>query len=127
MSRRSQAALLAALLIAWGGVSASAETLRCQSVNGNINCAGSGAASCQTIDGKTVCVSSGGGIVQSFGNHTPSTDPDDPTGFDDEDFGKSNPGPPGKGRHGRADHTIVLDRTGKSLHLRTEPLSIDGD
>jgi hypothetical protein len=63
----------AGLSIMWCGVSASAETLRCQSVNGNLNCAGSSGASCQTIDGKTVCVSRHGDIVQSFGR---SSSPD---------------------------------------------------
>ena len=53
MSRCSRAATFAVLSILWCGVSASAETLRCQSVNGNLNCAGSGGVSCQTVNGKT--------------------------------------------------------------------------
>jgi hypothetical protein len=64
MSRR---VMLAALSLLWCGVSASAETLRCQSVNGNLNCAGSGGVSCQTVDGKKTCVSGHGDVVQSFG------------------------------------------------------------
>jgi hypothetical protein len=72
MSRCSRAATFAALSILWCGVSASAETMRCQSVNGNVNCAGSGGVSCQTVNGKKVCTSGHGGVVQSFGGDTPS-------------------------------------------------------
>lgn len=72
MFRCSRAATLAAISILWCGVSASAETMRCQSVNGNVNCAGSSGVSCQTVNGKKVCVSGGGGVVQSFGGGAPS-------------------------------------------------------
>jgi hypothetical protein len=68
MSRCSRAVMLAGLSVLWCGVSASAETLRCRSVNGNVNCAGSGSVSCQTINGKTVCVGDRGAVMQSFGN-----------------------------------------------------------
>jgi hypothetical protein len=61
------AALIAAVLLC-GGALASADTLRCQSVNGNLNCSGSGGISCQSVDGRKVCVSGHGGVVQSFGN-----------------------------------------------------------
>jgi hypothetical protein len=105
MSRSSRAALLAAVSIVWGGVSASAETLRCQSINGNLNCAGSRGVSCQTVDGRKVCVSGGGDVVQSFGGHAPADDLNDPTGIDDRDPGKPDPAPPAKGRHGRGGHT----------------------
>ncbi|MGE4047858.1 MAG: hypothetical protein AB7F35_23555 [Acetobacteraceae bacterium] len=44
-----------------------AESMRCQSVNGNVNCSGSGAVSCQTINGQRTCVSGGGAVMQSFG------------------------------------------------------------
>ena len=74
MSRCSRTATLAALSILWCGASASADTLRCQSVNGNLNCAGSGGVSCQTVDGKKVCVSGHGDVVQSFGNGKSSGD-----------------------------------------------------
>ena len=73
----------AGLSIMWCGVSVSAETLRCQSINGNLNCAGSSGASCQTIDGKTVCISRHGDIVQSFGrNLSPDTSDDSTKGSD---------------------------------------------
>jgi hypothetical protein len=68
MSRCSRTLAFAAVTIVWGGLSAHAETLRCQSINGNLNCAGSSGVSCQTINGKTVCLSGHGDVVQSFGN-----------------------------------------------------------
>ena len=68
MSRCSRTFALAAVTIVWGGLSAHAETMRCQSINGNLNCAGSSGVSCQTINGRTVCVSGHGDVVQSFGN-----------------------------------------------------------
>ena len=74
MSRCSRTATFAALSILWCGVSASAETLRCQSVNGNLNCAGSGGVSCQTVNGKKVCTSGHGDVVQSFGSGKSSRD-----------------------------------------------------
>jgi hypothetical protein len=89
MSRYSRAATFAALSILWFGVSASADTLRCQSVNGNLNCAGPGGVSCQTIDGKKVCVSGHGDVVQSFGKGTTSAPPDD--GADDEGLDNAPP------------------------------------
>jgi hypothetical protein len=73
MSRRSRTIACAALSLLWCGVAASAETLRCQSVNGNLNCVGSGGVSCQTVNGKTVCASGRGDVVQSFGGN-PSFD-----------------------------------------------------
>lgn len=71
MSRCSRAATFAVLSILWCGVSASAETMRCQSVNGNVNCVGSNGVSCQTVNGKKVCISGHGGVVQSFGSSAP--------------------------------------------------------
>jgi hypothetical protein len=68
MSTCLRSIMFAGLSIIWCGLSASAETLRCQSINGNLNCAGSSGASCQTVDGKTVCSSAHGDVVQSFGN-----------------------------------------------------------
>jgi hypothetical protein len=61
---------------------AHAETMRCQYVGGNVNCASPSGASCQTINGQTRCVSGGGGIVQSFhdrssGQSVPAEEPDD--------------------------------------------------
>ncbi len=116
MSRSSRAACFAVLSIVWGGVSASAETLRCQSVNGNVNCAGSQGYACQTIDGKKVCTGNGGGVVQSFGNHAPADDPDD-----HDDAGPER-APAARGRHG---HKLLIERTGQALHLRTDSLSVD--
>jgi len=68
MARCSAAVLFSGLSVLLCDVSASAATLRCRSVNGNLNCAGSGGASCQSVDGRTVCVSGDGAVVQSFGN-----------------------------------------------------------
>jgi hypothetical protein len=81
------AAILAVLTILWGGVSAFADTLRCQSSNGNLNCAGSNGVSCQTINGHKTCISGHGDVVQTFGgpadgpadrwqNHHAKTDSD---------------------------------------------------
>ena len=63
-------ALAFALVLA--AASASGETLRCRSVNGNTTCSGSGAVSCQTVNGRTVCVGGHGAAVQSFGGGTPA-------------------------------------------------------
>ncbi len=136
MFSRSSAAVFTALSILLCGISASAETLRCQSVNGNVNCAGSGAISCQTIDSKKVCVSGHGDVVQSFGDGT-STDSDLGNGGDDlgtgaDDAGNDNP-PPGptlQQRFERQDspgRTLLLQRQGSELHLRSDWLSIDRD
>jgi hypothetical protein len=123
MSRRLHTATFTALSILLIGVSASAETLRCQSVNGNLNCAGSGGVSCQTVDGKKVCVSGHGDVVQSFGNEKPDAGTDQ--GSDDE---SSDPSTEQRTEprqsHGR---TFILQRDGTSLHLRTDRLSIDRD
>ena len=115
----SRAATFAVLSLVWGGVPASAETMRCQSVNGNLNCAGSGGVSCQTVNGQKVCVSGHGGVVQSFGKTNP---PPDDAGDDMDDA------PPAKERlqrqnfHGR---TLLLDRDGSKMHLRTDWLPVD--
>jgi hypothetical protein len=133
MTRCSRAAAFAALSILWCGVSASAETLRCQSVNGNLNCAGSEGVSCQTINGKKVCVSGHGGVVQSFGNAQSPDSSDDEAGaegLDDPAPGRAMPapGPDAKEKSTRHDpdrHTLLLERDGSRLHLRTDRLSID--
>jgi hypothetical protein len=85
MSRCSRTVLLAGLWIVCCSALVSAETLRCRSVNGNLNCVGSGGVACQTVDGKTVCVSGHGDVVQSFGKGTQSHLPDD-NDADDPDF-----------------------------------------
>nr|WP_294516706.1 hypothetical protein [uncultured Rhodopila sp.] len=79
MARHLRAFALAGLWVVWCGVSAGAETLRCQSVNGNLNCAGSGGVSCQTVNGRKTCVSGHGDVVQSFGGGAaPDISADDP-------------------------------------------------
>lgn len=128
MTRHSRATTLAVLSLLWCGASASAETMRCQSVNGNVNCAGSGAVSCQTINGKKVCVSGHGDVVQSFGNGATS-DPSD-AATEAEGWDDMPSGPVMKQRfqqYDRRGHTMLLDRDGSQLHLRTDKLSIDRD
>lgn len=68
MSRMTRRLILSALAALCAGP-ATAETLRCRSVNGNVTCAGSGATSCQTVDGRTTCVANG--IRQEFGAGAP--------------------------------------------------------
>jgi hypothetical protein len=132
MSRCSQAAAFAVLSVLWCGVSASAETLRCASVNGNVNCAGSGGVSCQTVDGKKVCVSGHGDVVQSFGNSASPHDDanrDEGTG-DDEGLDGAPSGPTMRQRleqHGPHGRTLLLQRDGASLHFHNDWLSIDRD
>jgi hypothetical protein len=125
MSRCSRAATFATLSILWCGVSASAETLRCQSVNGNLNCSGSGAVSCQTVDGKKVCVSGHGDVVQSFGNGKSSSND---ASTDDEDLDGATSHPVIHQRieqHGPSGHTLLLERDGTKLHIQTDTMSID--
>lgn len=119
---------------------ASAEALRCWSVNGNVSCAGPGAASCQSVDGRTVCVGGRGDTVQVFGNGDPWPDPPKWTGDDDtaEDDGAAAdeaavplvPPPPWRflvERRDRDGGRLLLRREGRSLHLRTDRLSLDID
>jgi hypothetical protein len=47
-----------------------AGTLNCVKINGNLNCAGSGAVSCQTVNGRTVCTNGNHDVMQSFGGAT---------------------------------------------------------
>jgi hypothetical protein len=127
MPRHCFAVTLAALSIVWCSVSASADTLRCQSVNGNLNCAGSGAVSCQTVDGKKVCVSGHGDVIQSFGSGKPSADD---AATDDKDLDDAPPGPALHERLERRDprgRMLLLQRDGASLHLHSDWLSIDRD
>ena len=126
MTRCARAATFAALSILWCAATASAETLRCQSVNGNVNCAGPSGVSCQTVNGRKVCVSGDGAAVQSFGNTVTPDQTDD--GADDSDVPPS--GPTTKQRleqHGPGGHELLLERDGTQLHLRTNWLSIDRD
>jgi hypothetical protein len=132
MSCCSRAATLAVLSVLWCGVSASAETLRCQSVNGNVNCAGSGGVSCQTVDGKKVCVSGHGDVAQSFGNGSSPHDGanrDDGAG-DDEGLDGAPSDPRMRQQleqHGPHGRTLLLQRDGTSLHFHNDRLSIDRD
>jgi DUF4097 and DUF4098 domain-containing protein YvlB len=133
MSRCARAATFAVLSIMWCAVSASAETMRCQSVNGNLNCSGSDGVACQTINGKRVCVSGHGDIVQSFGGDGSS----DWSGHDaemdatgKESAGKESAGDidvPALERQWKRDHALLLQQNGSAVHLRTDRLSIDRD
>jgi hypothetical protein len=134
MSRCSRLSTFATLSMLWCGASVSAETLRCQSVNGNLNCAGSGGVSCQTVDGRKVCVSGHGDVVQTFGGGRSSRDDaaDRDIGndgsADDEgmDGGPSDPTLHERlERHDAHGHVLLLQRDGTRLHLRTDWLAID--
>jgi len=110
------------LAIVWCGVSASAETLRCQSVNGNLNCAGSGGVSCQTVNGKKVCTSGHGDVVQSFGNGSSSDD----AGDEGMDGVPPKPGPQQRlERRDSRGRTLLLQRDGTRLHVHNDWLTID--
>jgi hypothetical protein len=129
MTRCSRSLTFAVLSVLWCGVSAQAETMRCQSINGNVNCAGSGAVSCQTINGKKVCVSGHGDVVQSFGggSQDQSATPDDSAG-DDEGLDGAPPAPPAKQRLERRDpsgHSMLIERDGTQLHIRSDWVSVD--
>ena len=65
------AAVLAVVVL---GGAASAGSLTCRSVNGNVSCVGPGGTSCQTVDGRTVCVGGNGDAVQAFGGGQPPPD-----------------------------------------------------
>ena len=68
---------LAAVAALMACLPAFAGTLRCTQVNGNLNCAGSGAVSCQTVNGRTVCSNGSRDVMQSFGGagkHDPGDD-----------------------------------------------------
>jgi hypothetical protein len=65
MPRFPRSLAIAAALFACAPVFAG--TLRCTSLNGNLNCAGSGAVSCQSVNGHTVCSNASHDVMQSFG------------------------------------------------------------
>ena len=102
MLRYAHGTAFALLAILACPIMASAETLRCQSVNGNVNCAGSDGVACQTINGKKTCVSGHGDVMQSFGpgktSNSAGNYADDGTDADDE--GLAGPAP----AHGDAKH-----------------------
>jgi hypothetical protein len=121
------AAVLAATFLCGA---ASAGSLTCRSVNGNVSCVGSGGTSCQTVDGKTVCVGGNGDAVQTFGGGHPPPDLPDLG----EDDGTADDGPvvlvtPGSrlrvGRGGPGVGQLQLRREGRTLHLRSDGLSVD--
>jgi hypothetical protein len=125
MFRCSPTAIFVALAMLSSGMSASAETLRCQSVNGNLNCAGSNGVSCQTVNGKKVCVSGHGDVVQSFGN-SGSSGGDVTTDDEGVDDWPSDPAIHQRlEQRGPGGRTLMLERNGTELHLRTDRLSID--
>ncbi|MBK1656809.1 hypothetical protein [Paracraurococcus ruber] len=105
----------AALALACSLLPARAETLRCQSVNGNVTCAGSGAASCQRVDGRTVCTSGQGGIVQEFGGRP---DAEAARRLAERRLRIERQGPAG---------ALTLEREGGRLRLRTDRLDLDVD
>jgi hypothetical protein len=93
MSCRISVFALAGLWVVGCGVSAGAETLRCQSVNGNLNCAGSSGVSCQTVNGRKTCVSGHGDVLQSFGGGAPpGVSADDGEDADDLDAARAPEG-----------------------------------
>ncbi len=125
MSRHPFVRLAFAVSILGFAYSASAETMRCQSVNGNLNCAGSSGVSCQTVNGKTVCVSGHGDVVQSFGNGSSASSSED---ADHPDDGKSEPAPVIHQRleqHGPANQMMLLERDASKIRLRTDWISLD--
>lgn len=108
------------------GAPALADSPRCQSINGNRDCAGSRAVICQTVNGRTVCSSPSGDVVQSFGSGAPLADRADaaqdeaPEGADSAPLQRIE-------RHGPGGHTLLFSRDGSTLHLRTDRLRIDRD
>jgi hypothetical protein len=91
--------VLAFVLTVAACASASAETLRCRSVNGNTTCSGSGAVSCQTVNGRTVCVGGNGAAVQSFGADAPTREEmQELNRLDRDDLDDDAPPPPAKRR-----------------------------
>jgi hypothetical protein len=123
MIRCSRSAMLAVLSMLCCAAAASAETLRCQSVNGNLNCAGSGGVSCQVVDGRKVCSSSHGDVVQSFGNGG-SSGGDTVAGDDGEDAPAIRQHIERRDSRGR---TLRLGRDATRLHLQTDWLSLHQD
>ena len=117
-------AIFAALSILCCGLSASAETLRCQSINGNLNCAGSGGVSCQTVNGKQVCISGHGDVVQSFGGQSSGDQSlGDQSSREDARTGGEDIDDPALHQrleqHDGFGHMLPLQRDGTKPHLRT--------
>lgn len=129
---------LALVLTAAACAAASADTLRCRSVNGNTTCSGSGAVSCQTVNGRTVCVGGHGAAVQSFGG-TPTPEEmqgalPDRDGSPDAWGSKGDPGddvPPRRApprlsidRRDANGPALSLERSEGRLRLRTRSAAI---
>jgi hypothetical protein len=114
MSRNTTALLVAVFSLACYGASASADTLRCQSINGNLNCAGSGGSSCQTVNGRTVCISGHGDVVQSFGGGAAPDLGDEGADYQDRDDQGGRAGSP-------------TQRGGGKRHPRSDWFSMDAD
>jgi hypothetical protein len=81
MPRFPRSLAIAAALFACAPVFAG--TLRCTSLNGNLNCAGSGAVSCQSVNGHTVCSNASHDVMQSFGGAAMDNDSADDSADDD--------------------------------------------
>ena len=126
--------LLTAILATAASGAVQAESLSCQSINGNINCAGRGAMSCQTVNGRTTCVGGNGAIVQQFGSaprSAPMLVPDEAVPDDDGPDEEAIPMPRSRGRmqierRGPAGW-MTIERDGSRLRLRSDRLSIDRD
>jgi hypothetical protein len=130
MSTGLRSMAFAGLSVLWCSVSAPAETLRCQSVNGNLNCAGSSGVSCQTINGRTVCVSGHGDVVQSFGNGRSSGIFGEATeGAGHQGRGNVPPGPVTRERLQRhyPSEPERLERDATEIQLGTDWLLLDHD
>ncbi len=127
--------VFAVILTTAAFVSASAGTLRCRSVNGNVTCSGSGAISCQTVNGRTVCVGGHGDVVQSFGAGSPPAadldgDPDAPAGKDelDEDTAPADARPQRFIERRDANGPVLsVEQSGDRLRLRTRRTAITLD
>lgn len=112
---------------------AGAETLQCRSVNGNVTCAGPGAASCQRVDGRTVCVSREGGIVQEFGARPPGRGRQAEAGDEPEErAAEARRRAPGAAPRLRIERQgfagpVVIEREGGRLRIHTDRLDLDRD
>ena len=115
---------LGGLVLLGCAVVASAGTLRCQSVDGNLNCAGSRAVGCQSVNGRTVCTSGGDDGVRSFGQAAPLGDRTD-AAMEDPSGDAPIASTQRIEQHGPGGHTLIYRRDGSRIHLRTDRLRID--
>jgi hypothetical protein len=82
------------------------------------------------VDGRTVCVGGNGDAVQVFGGGQPPPDPpdlDEDDGMPDDAAVPSAPPAPRLRieRDGPGAGRLLLRREGRSLHLRTDGVSVD--